>query len=65
MPRTHGYTPIGKRCHSVCNWHARGRVNVIGAFIGECLLTVGLFKSKSENNKTKPLSISLKLNHFM
>jgi hypothetical protein len=29
----------------VCNWHARGRVNVIKALIGKCLLTVGLFKS--------------------
>jgi len=44
MPRTHGYAPIGKRCHGVCNWHARGRVNVIGALIGKYLLTVGLFK---------------------
>ena len=45
MPRTHGYAPIGKRCHGVFNWHARGRVNVIGALISKCLLTVGLFKS--------------------
>ncbi|WP_347889076.1 IS630 family transposase [Nitrosomonas europaea] len=45
MPRTHGYAPIGKRCHGVCDWHARGRVNVIGALIDKCLLTVGLFES--------------------
>ena len=45
MPQTHGYAPIGERCHGVCvNWHARGRVNVIGALIDKCLLTVGLFK---------------------
>jgi hypothetical protein len=43
MPRTHGYAPISKRCHGVYNWHARGRVNVIGALIGKALLTVGLF----------------------
>jgi len=43
MPRTHGY--IGKRCHGVCDWQARGRVNVIGALIDKCLLTVGLFKN--------------------
>ncbi|WP_396956173.1 hypothetical protein [Nitrosomonas sp.] len=43
MPRTHGYAPIGKRCHGRCNWHARGRVNVIGALIDKCLLTVGQF----------------------
>ncbi|MCW5617615.1 MAG: transposase [Nitrosomonas sp.] len=37
MPRTHGYAPIGKQCHGVCNWHAKGRINVIGALIGKCL----------------------------
>ena len=45
MPRTHGYAAIGKRCHGVCDWHAGGRVNVIGALIDKCLLTVGLFES--------------------
>jgi hypothetical protein len=45
MLRTHGYAPTVKRCHGVCNWHARGRVNVIKALIGKCLLTMGLFKS--------------------
>jgi len=45
MPRTHGYAPIGKRCYGVCDWHARGRVNVIGALIDKCLLTVALFTS--------------------
>jgi len=34
-PRTHGYAPIGKRYHNVCNWHARGRANVTGALIGK------------------------------
>jgi len=43
MPRTHGYAPIGKRCHGVRDWHARGRTNVIGALIGTILLTAGLF----------------------
>jgi len=45
MPRTHGYAPIGKRCYGVCDWQARGRVNVIGALIDKCLLTVALFTS--------------------
>ncbi|MBX3641392.1 MAG: transposase [Nitrosomonas sp.] len=31
------------RC--ACDWCARGRVNVICALIGHCLLTVGLFKN--------------------
>lgn len=45
MPRTHGYTPIGHRCHGVKDWHAKGRTNAIGALIGKALLTVGLFNT--------------------
>ncbi len=45
MPRTHGYAPVGQRCHGVRDWHARGRTNVIGALMGKFLLTVGLFKT--------------------
>jgi transposase len=45
MPRTHGYAPIGQRCVGVCDWHARGRVNVIGALIGKQLATVALFET--------------------
>ncbi len=44
MPRTHGYAFRGKRCYGVCDWHARGRCNVIGAIIGFCFLTVSLFE---------------------
>lgn len=43
MPRTHGYAPKGQRCFGMCDWHARGRTNVIGALIGSLLLTVCLF----------------------
>ena len=43
MPRTHGYSPKGERCHAVKDWHARGRVNAIGAIIGFAFLTVCLF----------------------
>ena len=45
MPRTHGYALIGRPCHGVHDWHARGRTNAIGALIGKILLTVGLFKN--------------------
>jgi transposase len=45
MPRQHGYAAAGQRCYGVCDWHARGRTNVIGALIGKVLLTVGLFKT--------------------
>ena len=40
---THGYAAIGALCVGICYWHARGRINVIGALIGKLLLTVGLF----------------------
>ena len=42
MPRTHGYSPRGKRCFGNHDWHARGRINVIGAVLGRALLMVGL-----------------------
>ena len=42
-PRTHGYSQKGQRCHDQKNWHARGRINVIGAIIGFAFLTVSLF----------------------
>ena len=33
-PRTHGYCYRGKRCYGVHDWHAKGRINVIGAMVG-------------------------------
>lgn len=42
-PRTHGYTQKGQRYYAEKNWHARGRVNVIGAIVNFALLTVCLF----------------------
>ncbi len=45
MPRQYGYAASGQRCYGLCNWHAKGRTNVIGALIGKVLLTVGLFHS--------------------
>ena len=42
-PRTHGYARRGKRCHSTKDWHAKGRLNAIGAIVGFALLTVCLF----------------------
>lgn len=43
MPRTHGYSPIGKRCYGRHDWGAKGRTNVIGALFQGLLLTVSLF----------------------
>ena len=44
MPRTHGYSLKGMRCYGEQDWHARGRVNAIGAIIENQFLTVGLFE---------------------
>jgi transposase len=43
MPRTHGYSPTGQRCYSLCNWNAKGRINAIGALLGKALICLSLF----------------------
>lgn len=43
MPRTHGYSLKGARCYGCHDWHAKGRINVIGAIIGMSFLTLSLF----------------------
>ena len=43
-PRQHGYAYRGKRCYGVHDWHAKGRINVIGAMVGFVLVSVGLFE---------------------
>lgn len=43
MPRTHGVSPKGQRCEGMHNWHAKGRSNVIGALLGQTLLSACLF----------------------
>lgn len=45
MPRTHGYSMKGIRCHGTQDWHAKGRINVIGAIVDFVFLTVSLFDS--------------------
>jgi len=50
MPRTHGYAPIGKRCYGTCDWHAKGRTNVIGALLDKLLITVSLFNTNINAN---------------
>ena len=47
MPRTHGYSKRGTRCYGKHDWHARGRVNVIGAMNAsqKGLMTLGLFET--------------------
>lgn len=43
MPRTHGYSFKGERCHGTQDWGARGRTNAIGALLDNSLLSVSLF----------------------
>ena len=45
MYRTHGYSPKGKRCHGIEDWHPSKGTNVIGALIDKSFLTVSLFES--------------------
>ena len=50
MPRKSGYAPVGERCVGQQNWHARGRINVVGALLISCLLTVSLFSGTINAN---------------
>ena len=43
MPRTHGYSKIGRRCYGKHDWGAKGRTNVIAALLGKALVAVTLF----------------------
>jgi len=43
MPRTHGYARLGKRCYDTYDWHAKGRLNAIGAIIDNDFVTLSLF----------------------
>ena len=45
MPRTHGYAPRGQRCHDQHDWHAKGRINAIGAICEFKFVTLGLFET--------------------
>lgn len=42
-PRENGYSPRGKKCYAGKDWHAKGRVNAIGAIMDFKLLNVCLF----------------------
>lgn len=44
-PRPKDYSPKGEQCHAVKDWHARGRVNAIGAIIDFKLINVCLFET--------------------
>jgi transposase len=42
-PRTHGYTTKGMRCYDKKDWHAKGRLNAIGAILNFQFLAVNLW----------------------
>ena len=44
-PRTHGYSQRGQRCYGQQDWHAKDRVNAVGAIAGFMFLSVGLFNA--------------------
>lgn len=44
-PRTNGYSSKGERCYAKRDWHAKGRVNAIGAITDFKLFNVCLFDS--------------------
>jgi transposase len=50
MPRRSGYAPVGTRCVGKHHWHARGRLNVVGALLASCLLTISLFNGTINAN---------------
>ena len=49
-PRTHGYARKGQRCCDVHDWHARGRVNAIGAILDFEFLTVELWENTIDSD---------------
>ena len=50
MPRTHGYTPKGKRCFGMQDWNAKGRINVIGAMLKGIMLTCCLYECNVDSD---------------
>jgi hypothetical protein len=49
-PRRFGYAPGGERGVGKHHWLARGRINVIGALLVSCWLTVGWFSGAINAN---------------
>jgi len=49
-PRTHGYSRTGARCYGKKDWHARGRLNAIGAICAFRLLAVDLWDCNIDAN---------------
>ena len=50
MPRTHGYSRMGKRCYGSCDWNARGRKNVIAALYESSIIGCGIIEDNIDTN---------------
>jgi transposase len=50
MPRTHGYSTQGQRCFGEHDWHAKGRINVIGAIANNRFLSICLFETTVDSD---------------
>ena len=44
MPRMHGYSKKGQKCIGTQDWHAKGRLNVIGAIVNMVFITASIFE---------------------
>lgn len=49
-PRERGYSSKGQNCFASKDWHARGRINAIGAIHNFRLLNVGLFECNIDSD---------------
>ena len=50
MPRTHGYSRMGKRCYGSCNWNTRGRKNVVAALYESSIIRCSIIEDNIDTN---------------
>ena len=50
MPRTHGYSEVGKRCFGSHDWNAKGRENVLSALINGSLIGCGIVQGNVDSD---------------
>jgi hypothetical protein len=49
-PRIHGYSSKGTRCYGKKDWHAKGRLNAIGAIVDFQLITTQLWECNIDSH---------------
>ena len=50
MPRTHGYSRMGKRRYGSCEWNTRGRKNVVAALYESSIIGCGIIEDNIDTN---------------